>query len=109
MPTIEPTIVTDIKSKLTDLKDKMKTEKLDSSVFTSISGYAKQLQDKLDALLQKKGIYTQSDLNDAQLLLSDIRRKEMELEGTRYANKSIMVGFLAVLGIVALVIVFKND
>jgi hypothetical protein len=60
-------------------------------------------------LIAKKGLYTQSDLNDAQLLLADIRRKEMELEGTKYANKSIMVGFLAVLGIISLVIFFKND
>ena len=72
-----PSVVTEIQRKITDIKEKIKQEGVSSTVFGELSSYANTLQKKLDELLSKRGILTQSDINDAYKSLQDVQRKEL--------------------------------
>jgi hypothetical protein len=94
------TIIEEFESKLTDIKDKLKSEGITSVVFNELSSNAKLLQTKLDELLRKKGIMTQSDIDDAYATLSEYKRKELELMNKKATTKAIVYGSIVVLGIV---------
>jgi hypothetical protein len=100
-------VVNDIKSLLTEAKDKLKNEQLSSVVFTQVSNNAKLLQSKLDELLNKKGLYTQSDVNDAYLTIQEYKRRELELMSKTSKKKLIMYGAISVL-VIAIIIKALN-
>ena len=104
----ELTIIDELKSKLTEVKDKLKDEKVTSVVFTELSSNAKLLQSKLDELLNKKGLITQSDVNDAYTTLQEYKRREMEILSKKSNRKLIIYGALGILGIVVLVRLLKK-
>jgi len=101
-------VVNEIKSLLTEAKDKLKSDDLSSVVFTQVSNNAKLLQNKLDELLNKKGLYTQSDVNDAYLTIQEYKRKELELMSKKSKNKLILYSALGVLVVVVLVKVLNK-
>jgi hypothetical protein len=94
------TIVDEIRGKLTQVKDRLKNEDLSSVAFTEISANAKILQSKLDELLQKKGIYSQSDIDDAYKTLQEFKRNELATYSRKAKRNAIIIGGLFVLGIV---------
>jgi hypothetical protein len=94
------TIIDELRAKLTQVKDKLKNDDLTSVAFTEISANAKILQNKLDDLLQKKGIYSQSDIDDAYATLQEFKRRELEMYSKKAKRNTIMIGALFVLGIV---------
>tara|TARA_R110000868_G_scaffold101361_4_gene279104 strand:+ start:11455 stop:11775 length:321 start_codon:yes stop_codon:yes gene_type:complete len=104
----ELTIIDELKSKLTEVKDKLKNEKVTSIVFNELSTNAKLLQNKLDELLNKKGLISQSDVNDAYATLQEFKRREMEILSKKSKNTLIIYGVIGVLGIVLLVRLLKK-
>jgi hypothetical protein len=71
-------IVDKLKSKLSDLKDRIKEGNLTTSVFNELSGSAKEIQDKLNDILAKNGVLTSADIEDAYKLLQDKERSIFE-------------------------------
>ena len=104
----ELSVIDEIKSKLTEVKDKLKSENVSSVVFTELSTNAKSLQNKLDELLSKKGLITQSDVNDAYTTLQEFKRKEMEILSKKSKNKLIVYVAIGVLGYVILYKLLKK-
>ena len=96
------TVVDEIKSTLANIKDRLKTEGVSNVVFTELTNNAKMLQGKLDELMSKAGLFTQSDINDAYAVLQEYKRKELEAEAKKSRNRAIAyvgVGIFLVLGI----------
>jgi hypothetical protein len=93
-------IVDELKSKLGDIKDKIKQGGLSNTVFSELTTNAKLLQDKLDMLLNKFGAITQSDVNDAYLVLQQTKRSELEALKNKEMKR---VGVYAIVGIALLV------
>ena len=104
----ELTIIDELKSKLTEVKDKLKNEKVSGVIFSELTYNAKLLQNKLDELLSKRGLISQSDVNDAYTTLQEYKRREMENLSKKSNKKLIIYGALGVLGIVLLVRFLKN-
>jgi len=100
MQTIQQNSVVDqLVAQITDIKDRIKTKGLSQTAFEELTTSAKTLQTKLDELLSKKGLLTQSDINDAYALIQDEKRKELEA-----MNKKAMRKTLAYIGIGILVV-----
>jgi hypothetical protein len=97
------TIVDELKSKLGDIKDKIKQGGLSNTVFSELTNNAKLLQDKLDMLLNKFGAVTQSDVNDAYLVLQQAKRSELEALKNKEMKR---ISVFAIVGIALLVGVY---
>ena len=100
-----PSVVAEIQKKITDIKERIKEEGVSSAVFGELSNYAKTLQDKLDELLSKGGLLTQSDVNDAYKTLQDVQREELARMQRKSQGKLIrifLVFSLVVIGAYAL-------
>ena len=96
-------IVDELKNKLGDIKDKIKEGGLSNAVFTELTNNAKLLQDKIDTLVNKYGSLTQSDINDAYLVLQQAKRSELEA----LKNKDMKrIKFYAIVGIALLIGVY---
>jgi hypothetical protein len=85
MPTIDENSITNqleivdkLKVELNTIKDKIKVGGLNNVVFDTLSQDAKRLQDKIDEILSKKGVLTQSDINDAYTTMQSVKRGELE-------------------------------
>jgi len=93
-------IVDQLKGALTDIKDKIKVGGLQKTVFDELTGSAKTIQDKLNELLSKQGLLTQSDINDAYLILQAEERKRLTDARRKKAIKLwIVMGVLVAGGI----------
>jgi hypothetical protein len=104
----KPTIIEDLLSKLTDIKDRIKSGSVDAFVFEKLSQNAKTIQDKLNDLLGKKGFYTQSDINDAYTTLQEIQRKELEIESKKSMKRLAIYGGIGVVVFVGLYLILKR-
>jgi hypothetical protein len=93
-------IVDEIKNKLGDIKDKIKEGGLTNTVFVELTTNAKLLQEKLDLLLNKYGAITQSEINDAYIVLQNAKRSELEALNKKDMNR---VNVYVVIGIALLV------
>jgi hypothetical protein len=93
-----PSIIDELSAKLSNIKDKLKENNLTSIAFDELTSNAKLIQDKLNDLFQKKGFYTQSDINDAYEVLKEAKRKELELMKKK-ANKKLIIYSSIILGI----------
>jgi LPXTG-motif cell wall-anchored protein len=98
-PTAAPqlSIVDQLKAKLNELKDKIKEGGLHSAVYTEISNNAKLIQDKLNELLSKKGLLSQSDVNDAYSVIQDVKRSELESQSKKSSTKLLIYVGAAIL------------
>jgi LPXTG-motif cell wall-anchored protein len=94
----QPSIVDKLKSKLSDLKDRLKEGNLTSSVFNDLSGSAKEIQDKLNEILAKNGVLTSADIEDAYKLLQDKERGFYEKKMKSNTTKLYVVLGLLIVG-----------
>jgi NAD-specific glutamate dehydrogenase len=76
-------VVDELKIQINEIKDKIKQGELSDDVFNTLTVGAKVLQGKLDNLLRKGGLYTQSDVNDAYASMQEIKRKNLEIESIK--------------------------
>jgi hypothetical protein len=76
-------VIDELKIQINDIKQKIKEGELSTDVFDTLSKGAKVLQNKLDTLLSKGGIYTQSDVNDAYATMQEVQKKTLELEALK--------------------------
>lgn len=101
-----------LNSELTRIKDRLRNEDVTSVIFTELGRSAKLLQDKVDELSRKRGLITQSDVNDAYATLQEYKRRELELENKRSMRKLTyytLGGVIIVLAFIYLVKSNKND
>ena len=77
-------IVDKLRSELNTIKDKIKQGGLSNVAFDTLSQDAKKLQDKINDILSKNGVLTQSDINDAYAIMQSVKRGELE----NMSNKS---------------------
>jgi acetate kinase len=108
MNEITPSIVEQLMSKLTDIKDKLKGGNIDAFVFENLSRNAKLIQDKVNDLLKKRGLYTQSDINDAYETLQSVERSELEKESKKAMKRLIIYSGIGVALVVGLIIILKK-
>jgi hypothetical protein len=91
-------IIDQLKSKINDIKDKIKSGEISEGMFAKLTSKAKDLQTTLDGLLAKKGILTQSDVNNAYEVLQDYKRKELEAEAMK-SKRKLIIYTLAIVGV----------
>jgi hypothetical protein len=108
MNEITPSIIEQLMSKLTDIKDKLKGGNIDGVIFESLSKNAKLIQDKINDLIKKKGFYTQSDINDAYETLQSVERSELQKESKKAMKRLIIYGGIGVALVVGLIIILKK-
>jgi beta-N-acetylglucosaminidase len=90
------TVYDELKNLLTSIKDKIKTSNMEKSVFLELTKSAKIIQEKLNDLLKKKGVLTQSDIDDAYIILQEQQREVFEKK-IKNNNKKILI--FSVIGI----------
>lgn len=91
-------IVDKLKSKLSDIKDRLKEGNLTTSVFNDLSGSAKEIQDKLNEILAKNGVLTTGDIEDAYKLLQDKERNILKNKMKSNTIKIYVVLGLLIIG-----------
>jgi hypothetical protein len=101
-------IVDELRSQLTSVKDRIKEEGVSKVVFDELTSSAKLLQNKLDELLAKGGVITQSDINDAYDVIKQAKRKELDNIDKKVRKKTIVYIGLGVLAIALLVMYGKK-
>lgn len=101
-------IVDELTSKLTDIKDSMKKEGVTTTAFNQLSLSAKSIQAKIDELLSKGGILTQSDINDGYIVLQNAKRSELENESKKANRKTLAYVMIGVVLITTLFIITKK-
>lgn len=95
-------IVDQLKGVLTDIKDKINKGGVTTTVFGELSNNAKVIQDKLNEILQKKGVLTQSDINDAYVVLQEQQKKLLEQQSKKESSRLatyFVIGVLLIGGI----------
>jgi len=101
-------VVDELKMQINEIKDRIKQGEFTDDVFSTLTVGAKVLQGKLDNLLRKGGIYTQSDVNDAYATMQEIKRKNLEIESLKSKYRLyIYLGVALALG-VGIYIYVKN-
>lgn len=95
---INPSIIDELRAKLSDIKDRLKESNLTSVAFDELTSNAKLIQDKLNDLFQKKGFISQSDIDDAYDVLKQAKKKELELMRNK-ANRRLIIYSALILGI----------
>jgi len=101
-------IVDQLKSQLTDIKDKLRESNTGGNSFDVLTSGAKILQDKIDFFLKNKGFYSQSDVNDAYATMQEVKRKQLEDESKKAKNRAILYTGLALAGIIGLYLLLKQ-
>ena len=102
------TIVDELKGKLSEIKDKIKDGGLSKTIYDELTGSAKVIQGKLNEVLAKKGILTQSDVNDAYEVMQNIKRAELEKQNRKERNRLLMYGIIVV-AIIGGVYLYKKN
>lgn len=92
-------IVADLKNNLSDIKDTLKTGNISDDLFGVLSNKAKTVQDKLDILLNKKGVLTQTEIDEAYRVARETQKNELANASRKAMKKAIIY-----VGIVALII-----
>jgi hypothetical protein len=101
-------IIDQLKAKLNELKDRIKAGNLNIDVFTEVSSSAKLLQDKLNELLAKKGLLSQSDVDDAYAVIQNVKRSELQNQSNKSSNKIYIYIGLTIVIIAAAMLYKKN-
>ena len=102
-------IVDKLKTELNTIKDKIKLGGLSNVAFDTLSQDAKKLQDKIDDILSKKGVLTQSDINDAYSTMQSVKRGELEDMSNKSKRKFYIYLGLGVLFAFGLYYYNKNN
>ncbi len=101
------TIVDELRSQLTSVKDRIKEEGVSKVVFDELTSSAKLLQNKLDELLSKKGILTQSDINDAYEVIKKAKRDELDNINKKVKKKTLIYLGLGIV-VVSLLVMYSK-
>lgn len=100
-------IIDQLKGKLSELKDKIKDGNLTTAIYNEVTSNAKLIQNKLNELLAKKGLISQSDVNDAYSVIQNVKRSELESQNKKSFNKIYIYTAIGVL-IIAGVMLYKK-
>lgn len=98
-PTAKVSVIDQLYSKLTAIKDKIKEGGLSSTLFNELTQQAKLIQDKLNKLLGNKFIITQTDVDDAYATLQEVQRREMKALERKATRNAIIYG-VVIIGVV---------
>lgn len=101
------TVFDELKNLLSSIKDKIKTNNLENSVFLELTKSAKIIQEKLNDLLKKKGILTQSDIDDAYVILQK-QQKEVFEKKVKKNNKKILIFSLIGIALISYFYLYKK-
>ena len=101
-------IVDELKSQLTDIKDKIKESSSSGNSFDVLTSSAKVIQDKIDFFLKNKGFYNQSDINDAYSTIQDVKRRQLELDTKKSKNRAILYSALVLGGVIGIYLLLKS-
>jgi hypothetical protein len=101
-------IVDELTSKLTDIKDSMKKEGVTTTAFNQLSLSAKSIQAKIDELLAKGGVLTQSDINDGYIVLQNAKREELENLSKKANRRTLAYVIIGVVVLSTLFIITKK-
>jgi len=101
-------IIDKLKSELGKIKDTIKDGKVTKETFEKLTGTANILQGKLNELLGKKGILTQSDVNDAYSVIEQTKKKELEDFSKKAKRKRLLYVGLTLLGVGIIVLALKK-
>jgi hypothetical protein len=104
----QSSILSDLQNELLDIKDRMKNTDAKSVVFDTLSSNANKIQSKVDVLLTKKGLYTQSDIDDAFKLLQDSKRTQMQNDAKKSTNRFYLYIGIAVAVSIGVFILIKK-
>jgi len=100
-------VLDQLKLKYDELNAKIKLQGLSKTVFDTIASDAQKIQDKLNELFAKKGVLTQSDINDAYAILQEQQRKELADNVAANKKKFIIFGVVIVVAIVGFIVYKK--
>ena len=103
----QPSVIEDLLVKITEIMDVIKEGKVDAFVFENLSKNAKLLQDKVNELREKQGIYNQSDIDDAYALLQKVKRDELSQESKKSMKRLLSFTALGLAVIFGAYILFK--
>lgn len=101
-------VITDLYSKLTDIKDKIKERGITQTLFDSLTAQAKVIQDKLNELLAKQGVLSQSDISSGYETLQSVQRREMQQMSNKARNRAILFSVLIVGGVLGAYFLLKR-
>lgn len=101
-------IVDELKSKLTDIKDKIKESSSSGNSFDVLTNSAKMLQDKIDFFLKNNGLYSQSDVNDAYSTMQEVQRNQLALDSKKAKNRAILYSVLVLGGVIGIYLLLKS-
>lgn len=93
-------IINQLKSKLAEIKDRIKGEGVSSVVFGELTANAKEIQSKLDEILRAGGVLTEQQKNEAYLILQEQEKREIKNRYKKDSNRmiAIAVGFILLTG-----------
>jgi hypothetical protein len=100
-------IIDQLKGKLSELKDKIKDGNLTTAIYDEVTSNAKLIQDKLNELLAKKGLLSQSDVNDAYSVIQDVKRSELQNDNKK-SSKKLYIYVGVVILIISGVMLYKK-
>jgi hypothetical protein len=100
-------IIDQLKGKLSELKDKIKDGNLTTAIYDEVTNNAKLIQNKLNDLLAKKGLLSQSDVNDAYSVIQNVKRSELENDNKKSFKKLYIYGALGII-VIAGIIMYKK-
>jgi hypothetical protein len=101
------TIVDELRSQLTTIKDRIKEEGVSKVVFDELTSSAKLLQNKLDELLAKGGILNQSDIDDAYNVIKQAKKDELDIIDKKVKKKTLVYIGLGIV-VVALLVMYSK-
>jgi uncharacterized protein YjbJ (UPF0337 family) len=101
-------IIDRLKSELGKIKDTIKDGKVTNETFEQLTGTAKILQGKLNELLGKKGVLTQSDVNDAYAVLEETKKRELEQLSKKSKRRTLLYVGLGLVGVSLIVMALKK-
>ena len=101
-------IVDELTSRLGDIKDSMKKEGVTTTAFNQLSLVAKSIQAKIDELLAKGGVLTQSDINDGYIVLQNAKREELENLSKKSNRRTLAYVIIGVVVLSTLFIITKK-
>lgn len=101
------TVFDELKNLLSSIKDKIKTNNLENSVFLELTKSAKIIQEKLNDLFKNKGILTQSDIDDAYVILQE-QQKEVFEKKIKKNNKKILIFSLIGIALISYFYLYKK-
>lgn len=101
-------VANELKLNLTNIKDILKSGNIPDETYDALIEKAKKVQDKLDVLLNNKGVLTQTDLDEAYKLSRETQKESLYRESVKSSRRAIIYGGLTILVIVGIVFYLRK-